>query len=676
MGTDNNVTLYIHKCEMGQGTVTSLSMLLAEELECDWSKIRPAFPGVDRAYGQQMVVGSQSIRGSYNSLRQAGAQARTMLVQAAAQKWGVDPAQCRAENSFVINTASNARVSFGDVAEDASKLPVPARVTLKDASQFQIIGKPRKRLDTPSKSNGSAKFGLDARVPGMSFAVVSRCAVFGGKVAKFDATAAKAVAGVKNVVEIPSGIAVIADNTWNAMQGRKALNVTWDEGPRANISSASMRAEWKSRAENPGAVARNDGDAAGAIASASRKLEAVYEVPYLAHAPMEPLNCTASVTADSCEVWVSSQGQTGDQQAAMRITGLPADKVKINSLYMGGGFGRRARTDYVEEAVHISKTIGAPVQLVWTREDDMQQDAYRPASYTRFWGALDADGWPAAFSSRVVCPPFGGGGAISRVAIEGIVDSPYAIPNFHVEYHDGDVAPDKSVVAGIPVSYWRSVGYSQNVFFNEGFMDELAALGKKDPLEMRRRLLAKNPRALAVLEIAATKAGWGKPLPKGHGRGIAVGQQHRQLYRPGRRSVRDQRQAAHPQSSLRRGLRPAGQPLGNRAADPERHRLRPQRRAQRRHHHRQGPRAAGQLQQLRSAAHRRNAAGRSTHRTEHGEPRRYWRSQYAPDRRSRRQRYLRRDGQTHPQATNPARRLSITRETPERSSFSDPPAPC
>jgi len=523
VGTNNNVTLYIHKCEMGQGTVTSLSMLLAEELECDWSKIRPAFPGVDRAYGQQMVVGSQSIRGSYNSLRQAGAQARTMLVQAAAQKWGVDAAQCRAENSFVINNASNARVSFGDVAEDASKLPVPTRVALKDASQFQIIGKPRKRLDTPSKSNGSAKFGLDARVPGMSFAVVSRCAVFGGKVAKFDATAAKAVPGVKNVVEIPSGIAVIADNTWNAMQGRKALNVTWDEGPRATISSASMRAEWKARAENPGAVARNDGDAPGAIASASRKLEAVYEVPYLAHAPMEPLNCTASVTADSCEVWVSSQGQTGDQQAAMRITGLPAGKVIINSLYMGGGFGRRARTDYVEEAVHISKTIGAPVQLVWTREDDMQQDAYRPASYTRFWGALDADGWPAALSSRVVCPPFGGGGAISRVAIEGIVDSPYAVPNFHVEYHNGDVAPDQSIVAGIPVSYWRSVGYSQNVFFNEGFMDELAALGKKDPLEMRRRLLAKNPRALAVLEIAATKAGWGKPLPKGHGLGIAVG---------------------------------------------------------------------------------------------------------------------------------------------------------
>ena len=522
VGTDDSVTLFIHKSEMGQGTVTSLSMLLAEELECDWKKIKPEFPGIDRAYGVQMVVGSGSIRSSWTTLRQAGAQARTMLVQAAAQKWGVDASQCRAENNAVINSATNARLSFGELAEAAAKLPAPAHVALKDPSEFKIVGKPRKRLDTPSKTNGSAKFGLDAHVDGMTYAVVARCPVFGGKAASFDASKAKAVPGVKSVVPISTGVAVVADNTWNAMQGRKALTVQWDEGPRAHINSTDIRADWMKRADTEGAVARNEGDAAGTLASSLNKIEAVYEAPYLAHAPMEPLNCTASVTADSCEVWVSSQGQSADQGAAVQITGLPPEKVKIHSLYMGGGFGRRARADYVGEAVEISKAIGAPVKLLWTREDDMQQDWYRPASYTRFWGAVDADGWPVALHSRVVCPPFGGGNGIARVAIEGIVDSPYAVPNFRVEYHNGDIGADKSIVAGIPVSYWRSVGYSQNTFFNEGFMDELAAAGKKDPLEMRRRLLAKTPRALGVLNLAAEKAGWGTPLPKGHGRGIAL----------------------------------------------------------------------------------------------------------------------------------------------------------
>ena len=399
VGTDDSVTLFIHKAEMGQGTETSLAMLLAEELECDWKKVRTEFPGVDRAFGQQMVVGSQSIRGSWTQLRQAGAQARMMLVQAAAQKWGVDASACRAENNVVINSASNARLSYGELAEAAAKLSVPAKVALKDPSQFRIIGKSQKRRDTPAKVNGSAKFGLDARTANLSFAVMARCPVYGGKVVSFDATKAKAVPGVKNVVQISNGVAVIADNTWNAMQGRKALTVQWDEGARANVNSADIRADWVKRAETPGAVARNDGDAAGTIAAAAKKIEAVYEAPYLAHAPMEPLNCTASVTADSCEVWVSSQGQSADASTAMQITGLPANKVKVNSLYMGGGFGRRARADYVGEAVEISKAIQAPVQLVWTREDDMQQDWYRPASYTRFWGALDADGWPAAFSA-------------------------------------------------------------------------------------------------------------------------------------------------------------------------------------------------------------------------------------------------------------------------------------
>ncbi len=512
---DNFVTLYIHKAEMGQGTVTSLSMLLAEELECDWRKIDPQFPGIDRAFGNQGVVGSASIRTSWNTLRQAGAAAREMLLQAAAQKWGVDRAQLRAENSVVTNAASGASATYGELADAAGKLQPPANVKLKDPSQFKIIGKARKRLDTPAKVNGSATFGLDVRVPGMLHAVVTRCPVFGGKAASFDATKAKAMPGVKHVVQISSGVAVVADNTWNAIQARNALQIQWDEGPHANVNTAGIRAEWMALADQPGAVGRQDGDAAAALAGASKKIEAVYECPYLAHAPMEPLNSVADVRADSCEVWASTQGQSTAHQDAVRITGLKPEHVQIHSYFMGGGFGRRARSDYIGDSVEISKAIGGPVQVTWTREDDTQQDAYRPASYTRFFGGLDADGRPTAFHSRVVCPPFGGvRNGIARTGIEGIVDTPYEIPNFLVDYHAAD--------PGIPVSYWRSVGYSQNTFFAESFIDELAVAAGKDPFEFRRALLTKTPRALATLELAAQKAGWGAPLAKGHGRGIAL----------------------------------------------------------------------------------------------------------------------------------------------------------
>jgi isoquinoline 1-oxidoreductase beta subunit len=516
VGTDDYVTLFIHKAEMGQGTVTSLSMLLAEELECDWKKIRTEFPGIDRAFGgNQGVVGSQSIRSSWQPLRQAGASAREMLIQAAAQKWGVDKSQCRAENNAVVNAATNTRLSYGELAEAAAKIAPPTGVALKDPSQFRIIGKPCKRLDTPEKTTGRAVFGIDVRVPNMLYAATARCPVFGGKVASFDATKAKAMPGVKHVVEIASGVAVVADNTWNAIQARNALVIQWDEGAHAGMSSAGIRKEWVELANQPGAVARQVGDAAGALASSAKKIEAVYEAPYLAHAPMEPLNCTADVRADSCEVWASTQGQSAALQEAVRVTGLRPDQVKINTRYMGGGFGRRARADYIGEAVAASKAVGAPVQLTWAREDDMQQDWYRPASYTRFAGGLDADGWPVAMTGRVICPPFGGmRNGVSSTAVEGIVDTPYAIPNLMVDYHAAD--------PGIPVSYWRSVGYSQNTFFAESFIDELAAAGGKDAFEFRRKLLEKSPRPLAVLELAAEKAGWGKPLAAGHGRGIAL----------------------------------------------------------------------------------------------------------------------------------------------------------
>jgi isoquinoline 1-oxidoreductase beta subunit len=515
VGTDNTVTLFIHKAEMGQGTVTSLSMLLAEELECEWKQIRTEFPGIDPAYGRnQGVVGSQSIRTSWVTLRRAGATARQMLVEAAARQWGVAPAQCHAENGTVRNLASGAHLTYGELADAASQLPPPADVPLKDPSQFRVIGLPHKRLDTPDKTCGRARFGIDVRLPGMLHAVAARCPVFGGKVASFDPAPALAVPGVKRVVQISSGVAVVADNTWSANQGRLALKVQWDEGALTNLSSAQISRDFAARAQQPGAVARREGDAAAALAKAAKTIEAVYEVPYLAHAPMEPLNCTADVRAGSCEVWASTQGQTAAHQVAVQITGLPPEAVQVHTLYMGGGFGRRARSDYIGEAVEVSKAMGAPVQLTWMREDDMAQDWYRPASYARFAAGLDAAGWPVALTSRIVCPPFGGmRDGVASTGVEGVADMAYAIPDVLVDYHPLD--------PGIPVSYWRSVGYSQNTWFMESFMDEIAATSGKDPLELRRRLVAGNPRLAAVLDLAAAKAGWGKPLPKGHARGIA-----------------------------------------------------------------------------------------------------------------------------------------------------------
>jgi isoquinoline 1-oxidoreductase beta subunit len=511
VGTDDTVTLFIHKGEMGQGTVTSLSQLLAEELECDWKKVRTEFPGVNREYGgMQGVFGSQSVRTSYDMLRRAGASAREMLVQAAATQWNVAPTTCRAENSTVINTANNARLSYGALAEAASKLPVPASPTLKDASQYKILGKPIKRLDTPAKVDGRANFGIDVRLPGMLYANVVRCPVFGGKVKSFDATKAKAVPGVKQVVQISNGVAVVADNTWTAMQGRRALEVVWDEGPIAAHSTPDITQSFIDKMSEPGQSMRKTGDAEAALASAAKKIEAVYQVPYMAHAPMEPLNATADVKPDHCSVWASTQGQSAASQMAQRITGLPPEAVDIHSHYMGGGFGRRSAADYIGEAVEISKAIGAPVKLTWSREDDMQHDNYRPASYTRFVGAVDAEGWPHVFTSRTACPQFGG----ARTAVEGIADMLYAIPHALVDCHN--------VNPGIPVSYWRSVGYSQNTFFAESFLDELIHAGGKDPLEARQRLLTGSPRGLAVLNLAADKAGWGKPLPAGHARGISL----------------------------------------------------------------------------------------------------------------------------------------------------------
>jgi isoquinoline 1-oxidoreductase beta subunit len=523
VGTDDTVTLMIHKGEMGQGTVTSLSQLLAEELECDWKKIRTEFPGIDPAFGLQGVFGSQSIRTGWGPLRNAGAQARELLLQAAAQRWGIDKSLCRASDGVISNTANASRLTFGQVAEAAAKLPTPSGVALKSPSQFKLIGKPVKRLDTADKVTGRTKFGIDVRVPGMVYAAVARSPVFGGKVLSFDATKAKAIAGVKDAIQISNGVAVIADNTWAAFAGAKALSIQWDDGPNAAFNTEANRKAFTEQTLHPGASVRKSGDGADALPTAAKKIDAVYEAPFLAHAPMEPLNCVAHVRPDGCDVWASTQMQTGISGIALQLTGLRPDQINIHTQYMGGGFGRRSSTDFAREAIEIAKAVKVPVKVTWSRENDIQNGVYRPASVTRFAGGLDADGWPFVLTANIACPPMGGGGSfggggrsggVDSTSVEGIADLHYAIPHIQVDYHP--------VTGGIPTTYWRAVGYTQNTFFGESFIDELAAAGGKNPLELRRRLLRDWPRMIAVLNLAAQKAGWGEPLPAGHHQGIAV----------------------------------------------------------------------------------------------------------------------------------------------------------
>jgi isoquinoline 1-oxidoreductase beta subunit len=526
IGTDDSVTIMIDKSEMGQGIQTALCMIAAEELECDWKKIRTEFAPAAKeyfnpAFGMQGTGGSSSVRSSWDPMRKAGAAAREMLVEAAAQKWGVAKTACRAENSVVLHEPTKRKLTYGSLAEAAAKLPVPADVPLKDPNQFRVIGKSTKRLDTPDKVNGRAEFGIDVRRPGMLYAVVARCPVFGGKVASFDATKAKAVAGVKNVIQISSGVAIIADSTWTAMQGRRALDVKWDEGANAEVSSETISKLFADRAAQSGVEARKEGDAPAALASATKKIDAVYEAPFLAHATMEPQNCTADVRADRCDVWAPTQFQTMAQGVAAKICGLKPEAVFIHTTFLGGGFGRKAGTDFVIEAVETSKAIGAPVKVTWSREDDTQHDFYRPASYARMSGALDAQGWPVGWTTTVASPsimnlwfPGSVKNNLDPTSVEGVENLPYSIPNILVDY--------QLTETGIPVGFWRSVGNSQNGFFSESFMDELAAAGKKDPYELRRRFLNKAPRHLGVLELAAKKAGWDRPLPAGRFRGIAV----------------------------------------------------------------------------------------------------------------------------------------------------------
>ncbi len=410
-------------------------------------------------------------------------------------------------------------MKYGALVDKAAALPVPTGVTLKDPKNFKLLGNSLARLDVPEKVNGSAVFGIDVKLPGLLTAKVVRCPVFGGKVARFNADKAKAVPGVKQVVQISTGVAVVADNYWSASRGAQALDVTWDEGPLAKLTTAEILTRYKELAQKPGKVARNDGNADTAIAN-SKSFERAFEAPFLAHATMEPMNCTADYRADGCDVYVPTQGQTPSHQAAVAASGLPADKVKIHVTYMGGGFGRRGEADFVIDAVETSKAVGKPVKVVWSREDDMQHDYYRPISYARMWGAVDASGKPTVFKQHIVqqslmkriggLPPNG----VDFISVDGSANLPYDIPNIRVEYTEND--------PGIPFGFWRSVGASFQGFVVEAFIDEMAAAAKKDPFEFRRDLLGKSPRHKAVLELAAEKSGWGKPLPAGRFRGIAV----------------------------------------------------------------------------------------------------------------------------------------------------------
>ena len=538
IGSDGIVTLTADKSEMGQGSQTGLAMILAEELDADWSTVRLGpVPENPAGWSRRMSTGgSTAIRTSWDPLRKAGAAAREMLLDAAASTWKVDRAACRAERGAVVHAPSKRRLTYGKLVATAAQLPVPKDPPLKDAKDFRLLGTRVPRLDTPAKVDGSAVFGIDVKVPGMLVASIERCPVFGGTLKSYDATKAKAVPGVRAVVALePSpwtgtggawaagcaaGIAVVADTYWQAVTGRRALEIQWDEGDAASLDSDGIRAQFVKLAEQPGVEARKDGDAAASFAGAAKKVEAVYEVPFLHHATMEPMTCTAHVRADGCDVWVPTQNQTRAQEVAAEITGLPKEQVRIHTTFLGGGFGRRLESDFVSEAVRVSKAAGAPVKVIWSREDDVQHGFYRPATYNRFTAALDAGGTPVAWTHRIVAPPillkFGPlDKGIDRTLVDGASNLPYAIPNVLVDQVAVDLLP-------VPRGFWRSVGISQNAFVTECFFDEVAVAAGKDPYELRRQLLRDKPRHLRTLELAAQKAGWGTPLAAGRGRGLAL----------------------------------------------------------------------------------------------------------------------------------------------------------
>ena len=548
---DGKVTMIMPQVEMGQGTYTSMPMLIAEELEVDLGQValEPA-PADDRLYanplvGFEVTGGSNSVRAMWEPLRRAGAAARIMLIEAAAQQWKVDPASCRAQKGAVFHVPTGRRTPYGALVDTAATLPVPTEIPLKRPSEFELIGKPVKRLDGPIKVWGEARFGIDAMVPGMLVATVAACPVPGGKLKSVDDSAAMKIAGVRQIVRLDDAVAVVADNMWAAQQGLAALDIDWDEGPNAKLSSADIIRQLDGASQQPGVVGRKDGDVAQAMGRAATKIEAVYQAPFLAHATMEPLNCTVQVRPDGCDVWVGNQVVARAQAAAAEGTGLPRDKVRVHNHLLGGGFGRRLEVDYVAQAARIAKQVAAPVKVIWTREEDIQHDIVRPYYYDRLSAGVDEKGVPIAWTHRVT-----GSSVIARWlpaafkngldpdSVEGAAEEfPYAIPNMLVDYV-------RHETPGITTGWWRGVGPTHNIFMVESFIDELAAAAKRDPVEYRRALLGKLPSAGAaldeaaaatwagphpqparlarVLDLATQKSGWGSALPSGSGRGVSL----------------------------------------------------------------------------------------------------------------------------------------------------------
>jgi len=530
IGKDNIITVIVNHSEMGQGAYTSLPMIIADELDADWSKVKFEAAPVDPVYnhpgfGMQGTGGSTSTWVEWDRFRNAGATGRHLLVAAAAQTWNVDPSSCRTEKGFVIHNATGRKLSYGDLVDKAATITAPKEVKLKDAKDFKLIGKPMKRLDTPGKVDGSGIFAMDVKIPGLLTAVIARPPVFGGKVKSFNADKAKAIPGVKDVIQIDRGVAVIANGFWPAKLGRDALEVVWDDGPLSTLDSKTQTQQYADLAKQTGAVAKKEGDVAAAKSKAVKNFDVVYDMPYLAHAPMEPLNCVADVKADSCEIWVGTQFQTVDAMTAAGITGLKPNQIKLHTTLLGGGFGRRAVLDahFVSEAVQVSKAIKAPVKVVWTREDDIRGGYYRPRAYHTISAGLDAAGNPLYWNQHIVCQSFVVGtplaammvqNGVDGTAVEGANELPYHVPNHQLEWN---MAPN-----GVPTLWWRSVGSSHTAFVVEGFIDELAKAAGKDPFEYRRMLMDKHPRQKKVLEYVAQKAGWKNPLPAGRGKGIAI----------------------------------------------------------------------------------------------------------------------------------------------------------
>ncbi|UPJ63385.1 molybdopterin cofactor-binding domain-containing protein [Bradyrhizobium sp. 191] len=518
--------LIMPQVEMGQGTYTSISAVLAEELDADWSKVEVQHaPPDDKLYGNptfglQVTGNSNSIRAWWLPLRKAGATARAMLVQAAAAEWGVDPASCTAAKGEVAHAASGRKLAYGALALAARGQTPPKDAALKDPKDFVLIGQPLKRLDTPDKVNGKAIYGIDAILPGMKFATVAACPVFGGKVGKVDDSAAVKLPGVRKVVVLEDMVAVIGDHMWAAKKGLEALEIEWDEGPNAEITTKDVWDDLRKASRKDGAIAKSDGDIAKALASGD-KFEAVYELPFLAHASMEPINATVHVKPDSCDIWTGTQIMTRVQSEAAKAAGLPIDKVIVNNHLLGGGFGRKLEPDMVVAAVKIAKQVDYPVKVVWTREEDIQHDVYRPVYRDEITASLvdgKVAGWKykvagSAVLARWLPPAFQKG--IDIDAIDAAVDAPYDFANFHVEYV-------RAEPLSVPTGFWRGVGPNNNVFAVECAMDELARKAGKDPIEFRKSMLTKNPRMLAVLDQVAEKSGWGQPLPPRVGRGVCV----------------------------------------------------------------------------------------------------------------------------------------------------------